>query len=127
MLDDNDLRRRASRVTPSRLGHQEPLAVGGDVVTSAEDTARLYHISSLYLRWRARHPAVCTDILHFSARVIVTAPDLLDRNAPLTFSSGQLSRKQRQRSPVFAQVVHEQARPLDCRAGDEAGRNRDRT
>ena len=24
-------------------------------------------------------PAVCTDILHFSARVVVTAPDLLDR------------------------------------------------
>ena len=27
--------------------------------------------------------------------------------------------------PFFAQVVHEEARPLDCRAGDEAGRNRD--
>ena len=34
VLDDNDLRRRAGRVNPALLHHQEPLVISGDVVVA---------------------------------------------------------------------------------------------
>src|SRR5262249_58261827 len=57
VLDDDDLRRRAGRVAPARLEHQEPLTIGSDVVIAGRVTARAHHVAGLeHLRRRAGRP-----------------------------------------------------------------------
>src|SRR6516162_7305873 len=61
VLDDDDLWRRHDRVASGRLEHQEPLAVGGDVVVAERAAARQARTNSIvafeHFRGRAGRPS----------------------------------------------------------------------